>query len=163
MIQELCSGHEAFTFNQSKKTLLGTLNVLLGRSSLLRGASNSHTRLTSDSQLRTCVNRKDIIKCYVKLRNVIRSVNFLTRLRNLYTGVHLRKKVNCPRDPGAYCPTAATMGTTRTKTVIVTVFPTAVNFLPHFFFLRCDLWSLNSSGELQFVPIQALTSIIMVS
>ena len=45
------------------------------------------------------------------------------------------QKVNCPRDPGAYCPTAATMGTTRTKSVIVTVFPTAVNFLPHFFFL----------------------------
>lgn len=72
------------------------------------------------------------------------------------------QKVNCPRDPGAYCPTAATMGTTRTKTVIVTVFPTAVNFLPHFFFLRCELCSLNSSG-FQFVPIQALTNIIMVS
>ena len=70
------------------------------------------------------------------------------------------QKVNCPRDPGAYCPTAATVGT---KTVIVTVFPTAVNFLPPFLFLRCDLWSLNSSGELQFVPIQALTNIIMVS
>lgn len=92
IIQELYSGHEAFTFNQSKKTLLGTLNVLLGRSSLLRRASNSHTRLTSDSQLSTCVNRNDITKCYEKLRNVIRSVNFLTRLRNVYTGVHLRKK-----------------------------------------------------------------------
>ena len=94
--------------------------MLLGRSSLLRGASNSHTRLTSDSQLRTCVNRNDIIK-QNKFKKCYPVGIFPDKFKEVIYWCTFAPNVNCPRDPDAYCPTAATMGTTRTKIVIVTV------------------------------------------